>query len=190
MAGFSKKRFVNLTNVEEELTCGICLEILNEPVVVQCCRQKKKKKCIKEWMDERQTCPNDRRVLGSKSLVEPPRLIQNMISRLKICCDYTENGCKNVLVLDNLSSHLLECKFKPKNLCKDCGIPIDNGKDHDCLFNLKTLNSNLVDETSRLKNQIKQLLARISSERNKDVRKYIFSEFLIGLKPKSFPNPN
>jgi len=155
---------------EEELTCGICLGILNKPKVVPCCRQTYCEDCITEWMDERQTCPNDRKALSSNNLVEPPRLVQNMISRLRVHCDYAKNGCKDVVKLDILSSHLLECMFKPKALCEDCGIPVDSQEDHDCLFNLRALNSSLIDENLRLKNQNERLVARMNLERNHNVR--------------------
>ena len=88
---------------DEELTCGICLEILNNPKVVQCCRQTYCNDCITEWLSENKTCPNDRQHLTIDSLVEPPRLVHNMISKLKIHCDFQSNGCEAVVILDNLA---------------------------------------------------------------------------------------
>ena len=84
MPGYEKSRFANLnSSEEEELKCGICLRILNDPMVTQYCRQTYCEGCIKQWLTGNYTCPNDRKCLSLSQLSPAPRLVINMLNKLR-----------------------------------------------------------------------------------------------------------
>ncbi|XP_054157100.1 uncharacterized protein LOC128955453 [Oppia nitens] len=88
--------------LSSELTCGICLEVVNisEPVVTQCCRRLYCRTCIQQWLTgntgggsgngsgnaRRQQpssrCPLDRLPLTVQQLLRPPLAITNMLTVL------------------------------------------------------------------------------------------------------------
>jgi hypothetical protein len=154
MSGYSKQRFVGLSkNEDEELTCGICLEILKKPTVVQCCRQTFCSDCITEWLSSHDTCPHDRQYLTEDELLEPPRLVQNLISKLRIHCKFQNSGCDSIVELEKLEDHELNCGFNPNKFCDTCDFIIHLGEEHDCLTNLMATKLSLVDEISRLRGE-------------------------------------
>jgi hypothetical protein len=138
MPGFDKNRFVDLRSEEEdEFSCGICHDILAKPVVVPCCRQIYCEDCINEWLNVHQTCPNDRSLLNKNGLTQPPIIVQNLLAKLKIRCDYEKDGCDHVSQLENLTTHLTKyCSFNPDRKCRDCGALKDENIEHNCIQNL------------------------------------------------------
>ncbi len=154
MPGFSKQRFVGLSeNEDEELTCGICLEIFNKPMVVQCCRQTYCNNCITEWLRDNNSCPNDRQNLTEEKLMEPPRFVQNLISKLRIYCKNRNSGCDSIITLENLDDHESSCQFSPDNSCDICKLDVIPGEEHDCITHLLAMNMSLNDEISRLRKE-------------------------------------
>ncbi|CAG2183010.1 unnamed protein product [Oppiella nova] len=78
MAGYERERTVDLSDLErDELSCSICQDLLNRPVVAQCCLQMFCKDCIHNWLDSSNTCPYDRKPLSVRELCRPPRLRSN-----------------------------------------------------------------------------------------------------------------
>jgi hypothetical protein len=56
-----------------------------------------------------------------------------MLGKLTIRCKYEENGCQQILLLDNLSLHENSCDFREK-LCDKCFcVLLEN---HDCVQSL------------------------------------------------------
>ena len=135
----------------DEFTCGICHDILMEPMVSDCCRQTYCKNCIEQWLTNNNSCPNDRSLLTTNELSEAPRMVYNVLGNIKMKCRFYENGCDVIVKLSKFEDHLKSCQF---NKCKKCGSNID--KEHDCLEVLK-------DENQRLSLEINQL--RIENER-------------------------
>jgi len=165
MPGYDKSRFVNLSKTEhDELTCGICFEILNNPIVVPCCRHTYCYHCIIEWLNNNTSCPNDRTRLIRSELYHPQRLVLNLLAKLQIHCDFHSKGCDTVIDLEFLSSHVLNCKFNPERKCIECGLKMGE-ESHHCLDNLKSLNSSLNNEIIELKNEIQKLKKDIESLR-------------------------
>jgi E3 ubiquitin-protein ligase NRDP1 len=151
MPGYSRLRFVRLSEIEsEEFTCGICLEIFKKPMVVQCCRQTYCNDCITEWLTKNEICPNDRQRLTEDGLLEPPRFVQNLISKLRIHCKFQNSGCDSIVELEKLEDHELNCGFNPNKFCDKCDFIIHLGEEHDCLTNLMATKLSLVDQISRL----------------------------------------
>ncbi|RWS09923.1 E3 ubiquitin-protein ligase NRDP1-like protein [Dinothrombium tinctorium] len=104
--GYEPSRFVNLGDFSDDLSCPICLGIFREPVTTTC-RHVFCKNCIKMWSMKSMTCPVDRRKLTK--LHKPPILIENMINKLLIKCDYEEFGCEEIIELPLLEQHLKCC---------------------------------------------------------------------------------
>jgi len=149
--GYEITRFPD--KVDDEFKCGICLNVLEKPVLGPCghvfCLL-----CINIWLDSspnvqirspnsmhiltRGTCPVDRKELYKDDLLNASLPFRALIGRLLVECDFEEHGCKAVVKLCNLKQHLKECSFNPdqyipcQNGCK-CSLP----SKYDCLKEVK-----------------------------------------------------
>ena len=133
MPGHDKSRVVQLDEVElDEFLCGICQDILNSPLTTNCCRQSFCKDCIEQWLQQQNTCPNDRKPLTRSGLTEAPRLVHNLINDLKIRCEF--DGCDEIFKIGTIKQHLDMCQF---NKCSTCYHVL--GKDHDCIEILRKI---------------------------------------------------
>src|SRR5438128_199405 len=102
MPGYDISRFEGLTE-EEDLTCSICHCIFREPCVAPCCGHSFCKDCIADWLRNNNTCPFDRKRLLVDNLQEPQRIPKNFLGKLKIRCDYEQDGCMEIVRLENLA---------------------------------------------------------------------------------------
>ncbi|CAG2106027.1 unnamed protein product, partial [Medioppia subpectinata] len=141
MPGFSVERFPELSGEErDDYTCSICQEIFNTPVTTTCCRQLFCEDCITQWLRTNTTCPYDRKQLTRSGLSQPPRLVVNTLNRFKIQCDHWAKGCREVIKLELLPQHTVNCRYnKPK--CVKCQLyqtPV-----HDCIAALLHENNEL-----------------------------------------------
>jgi len=48
--------------------------------------------------------------------VEAPLLVQNIIAKLLIHCDYRDKGCDKIVKVENLEQHKADCKFRPNQV--------------------------------------------------------------------------
>lgn len=153
--GYEITRFED--EVDEELICTICGQVLESPVQIRQCEHCFCGSCVNEWFKHQQVCPVDRNpVTPIEDLVQPPRILRNLLSRLKISCENKEFGCTVVVRLDTLVSHHNECQYNPKRPVpceRGCGlvVPLDEVPQHNCVQELhKLLNqkSERVDELS------------------------------------------
>lgn len=114
--------------------CSICREVLNDPV--QCraghifCRS-----CVREWLRNHKNCPECRIDLSMDSLSDA-LLIRNHLNSHTVLCKTvidSAGACKWTGQLQELETHLSVCEF---NNCPHCGqhIIIDTLTDHirDC----------------------------------------------------------
>ena len=158
MPGFDRYRIVGSTDTElDEFTCAICLGMFNNPMVTQCCRQTYCKECIREWVSQHKTCPNDRKTLTKKGLRPVPRVMINLLENMKIKCDHEMDGCQQVIRIRDLNQHLTVCDYRPNQLCKTCGLLKESVSTHNCIEALllekqrtDTKYLNLLDENSLL----------------------------------------
>lgn len=139
--GFDVGRFQG--NVDEELICPICSGVLEHPVQAPKCEHAFCAACIMEWLSCKASCPVDRIAISSE-LQPVPRILKNLLARLVISCDYAACGCKQMVKLEVLQSHVQDCEHNPERpvLCElGCGlvIPKDNVKDHNCVQELRSL---------------------------------------------------
>jgi hypothetical protein len=58
------------------------------------------------------TCPIDRRMITSAQLQPVPRVVSNLLSRLKIRCSNARRACKATAKLAGYPFHWKECDFR------------------------------------------------------------------------------
>lgn len=143
--GFEITRFDE--EVDEDLLCPICSGVLEEPLQATQCEHAFCNTCIHDWLERQSTCPIDRGQLAARQLKPVPRILKNLLARLKIRCSNRELGCESVVKLESLSSHLNECEFNPKKptVCdKGCSLtmPKDELPNHNCVRELRVLLTN------------------------------------------------
>ncbi|XP_071941330.1 E3 ubiquitin-protein ligase NRDP1-like [Antedon mediterranea] len=149
--GFEVHRFEG--DVDEELICPICSGVLEEPVQAPQCEHAFCSACIQEWLSRQHTCPVDRNPITPQQLKPVPRILRNLLARLRIACDNVLFGCKKIVKLDTLTQHLDECEHNPKRpvQCESgCGmvIPKDELVDHNCVKELRHLIKEQQDKLS------------------------------------------
>ena len=127
--GYEESRFE--TKVDENLRCVICTEVLKDPV--QCRRNEHHfcKNCIMKHLKYSQTCPTCQDPLTIDTLVKPQRFLANTLSSLKISCDNVERGCRKVVELGLLKTHVVNCYFSPVPCSNDQCDEIINRRDKE-----------------------------------------------------------
>jgi hypothetical protein len=81
-----------------------------------------------------------------------------MLGKLKIRCIYDKNGCKEILLLDNLENHEKICRFD-KAFCEKCFCNLS--LDHNCIESLLQSKQNLIESNNQLiedNNKLKEKL--------------------------------
>ena len=109
--GYDESRFEKA--VDDHFHCSICYNVLKEPVM---CRNNEHlfcRDCITEHLNTNShTCPECNEDLTVETL-RPSRLVSNILSELKIKCDYSHRGCQEYIRLEELDSHVENCGFAP-----------------------------------------------------------------------------
>ena len=128
--GYDVSRFEK--DVDENFHCSICYNVLKEP---RTCRNNDHifcLACISQHLKvNSQACPECNEHLSVDTL-RRPRVVNNMLSKLKINCDYASRGCPEFTCLEDLESHVANCGYAPV-LCSnaECGMEISqHGKVH------------------------------------------------------------
>ena len=154
MPGHDKSRIVGLDQDQlEHFVCGICEDVLNDPIVTQCCRQSYCRQCIDEWLKDGMTCPNDSSAIAMGELREVPSFVVNFINKLRIKCKSYKKGCDVVVNIEDYVEHCENCIYSYCNIC-GCKAP---RHDHVCIDFLIDDNINLMEELDRCKNEITSL---------------------------------
>ena len=109
--GYEDERFE--TKVDHNLHCIICREVLKDSV--QCRRNEHHfcRNCIIEHLRHSQNCPTCKDPLTVETLVRPQRFLANTLASLKISCDNAQRGCRAVMELGSLNTHVASCGFSP-----------------------------------------------------------------------------
>ena len=115
--GYEDQRFE--TKVDENLHCIICREVLKDPV--QCRRNEHHfcRNCITKHLKHSPKCPTCKDPLTVQTLARPQRFLANTLSCLKISCDNSERGCRKVVELGSLATHVASCGFSPMPCSND-----------------------------------------------------------------------
>ncbi|CAG2168504.1 unnamed protein product [Oppiella nova] len=171
MSGFDKTRVVGVSDEElDEYTCGICLQVFVNPVVTQCCQQSYCSECINGWLSDNNTCPNDRKSLSREGVGPAPRVLVNLLNKMKVKCDFYLKGCESVVKMCELLQHLDYCDYSERQKCKTCELPIDGNTQHNCIDNLLIQNQSLRNDNQRLEAEVNKLsMNRVISLARKDL---------------------
>ena len=109
--GYDDSRFEKA--VDHHFHCSVCFNVLKDPMM---CRNNEHlfcRDCITEHLSTNShTCPECNEDLTVETL-RRARVISNIISDLKIKCDYSQRGCQESIRLDELDSHVENCGFAP-----------------------------------------------------------------------------
>ncbi|CAB4001594.1 RING finger 151-like [Paramuricea clavata] len=113
--------------VGHTLHCGICLNVLKDPVS---CRHNEHlfcRACITIHLMNFQTCPSCMEPLTVESLRQAPRTVTNLLSELKIHCQFFDRGCRQFVELGDLERHVTDCGFAPA-VCSNEGCQLEVNK--------------------------------------------------------------
>ncbi|CAB4001593.1 RING finger 151-like [Paramuricea clavata] len=113
--------------VGHTLHCGICLDVLKDPVS---CRHNEHlfcRACITIHLMNFQTCPSCMEPLTVESLRQAPRTVTNLLSELKIRCQFFDRGCGKFVELGDLERHVTDCGFAPA-VCSNEGCQLEVNK--------------------------------------------------------------
>ena len=109
--GYDDSRFEKA--VDDHFHCSVCYNVLKDPVM---CRNNEHlfcRDCITEHLNTNShTCPECNEDLTVETL-RRARVISNILSGLKIKCDYSHRGCQESIRLEELDSHVENCGFAP-----------------------------------------------------------------------------
>ena len=151
--GLDVDRVIEQDAVHSHLKCSICMDVLENPLQAPCqhtfCKQ-----CISQWLNRgNNTCPEDRQKL-SLSELKPPRVIQDLLTKLTIRCKNHKEGCR-------LLSRYEDMKKLIEHEANDCSTGNNSYRKENEI--LKQKNKELENE---LKNLRKSLLDAEKSKRD------------------------
>ena len=114
--------------VSQTFHCGICMNVLKDPVS---CRHNEHlfcRACITIHLMNFQTCPSCMEPLTVESLRQAPRTVTNLLSELKIRCQFFDRGCGQFVELGDLERHVTDCGFAPA-VCSNEGCQLEVNKE-------------------------------------------------------------
>ena len=104
------------------IKCGVCMNVLCNPQLTECCGRNVCHPCIKETISTDGPCPLAK--CGKPHVkVSFNRKCRNDIDERKVCCSSKDNGCQWIDKLERLEKHLMECEFI-EDVCIYCGVHV------------------------------------------------------------------
>ena len=177
--GYDESRFEK--DVDENFHCSICYNVLKEP---RTCRNNEHifcLACISQHLKvNSETCPECSEHLSVDTL-RRLRVMDNMLSKLKINCDYASRGCPEFTCLEGLETHVVNCGYAPV-LCSnaECGIEINKqDKVHHetgcCEHRRVTCQDcgQIQEDVRMLKESFRELDEKVETAVNRVVEKYM-----------------
>ena len=195
--GYEDCRFEK--DVDENLHSSICYNVLKEP---RMCRNNEHLfclDCITEHLRvNSQTCPECNEHLSVDTL-RRARVVNNILSKLKINCDRASRGCPEFICLEELKTHDATCGYAPV-LCSnaECGMVINKQekvrhetevceyrrvKCHDCgqiqkdvqtlKRHLLEINENVKTTNKKMRNnhdKMKEVVGKLQDQITKEVK--------------------
>ncbi|KAG1108283.1 hypothetical protein G6F42_016043 [Rhizopus arrhizus] len=132
-----------------ELLCGICSDILEDPMQVHCPEDHMFcSKCIACHVEQQSNCPICTTPLD-KNTFQVSKFVTRQVGRLRIKCAYSENGCPWQGLLSD--QHISECEYQPctcPNADKGCNVTNLNKSNmqhhlESCLYQTMTCPNNM-----------------------------------------------
>ena len=122
--GYEDERFEHV--VSQTLHCIICTHVIKDPVMCQRNEHLFCRACITIHLINFPTCPVCMESLTVETLRQAPRTIMNLLSELKIRCEFFDRGCEKFVQLRNLERHVADCGFAPAVCCnKGCQLEVN-----------------------------------------------------------------
>jgi len=102
--------------LKDYITCGICLDILLNPICCRNCKKKYCKNCIFRYKinNNQNKCPNCRQ---NFEIIEIDHTTKDILNDIKLKCYFYKKGCKELLIYDNFIKHINICE-KGEYKCK------------------------------------------------------------------------
>lgn len=111
-------KLVNKPPIELQTECSICLQLLRDPEMVNCCGYKFCKSCISPILRRRKPCP----LCGERNITTmADRQLQRTLNGLQVHCLYAESGCDWEGKLGALERHLNR-DYTQENWLEGCGF--------------------------------------------------------------------
>lgn len=110
------KDYFNQINNQQILTCCICDELLNDPLMCSKCQTSFCKHCINSWLSKSKICPMQ---CQNSQYVEVSKVLKSIMDGLIIKCEL----CGEQTTLFKYPKHSQTCS-KPK--CFNCGSEVNN----------------------------------------------------------------
>ena len=131
--GYEDERFEQI--VSQTLHCIICTNVIKDPVMCQRNEHLFCRACITIHLMNFPTCPTCMEPLTVETLRQASRTVMNLLSELKIRCEFFDRGCGKFVQLGDLERHVADCGFAPA-VCSNEGCELEVNK-HD-LFHHET----------------------------------------------------
>lgn len=168
--------------IKDEITCNICMMILDNPKQCNNCQNLFCENCILDWSKKKNICPFK---CSNFKIVDSGRIVKNMLSKIQFNCV----SCDKEINYDAFIEHSSKCASIKKIKCPIC----DNSDiPETCIdeYNKKLIqdNKNKYEfEIRRLKDQLstfENMISKIQSSNNNN------NDLLISNKTSSsFGNP-
>ncbi|CAF1927214.1 unnamed protein product [Rotaria magnacalcarata] len=113
----SNERIINISPIDDEYLCPICVHLLWKPVECQNCQRVFCKNCIDKCLKEKpNVCPLCQHYQEKRC----SPLLYALLCKFKIVCENKHNGCDDILPYESLEKHQQEqCQYQMK-ICRGC----------------------------------------------------------------------
>ena len=125
VTGYEDERFQH--PVGQSLHCNICTNVIRDPVM---CRENEHvfcRACITRYLMNYQRCPTCMEPLTVDTLKQASRGVRNLLSELKIRCEFFDRGCGEFIELGDLERHVRDCGYAPA-VCSNEGCELEVNK--------------------------------------------------------------
>ena len=123
--GYEDERFEHV--VSQTLHCIICTNVIKDPVMCQRNEHLFCRACITIHLMYSSTCPTCMEPLTVETLRQASRTVMNLLSELKIRCEFFDRGCRKFVQLGDLERHVADCGFAPA-VCSNEGCQLEVNK--------------------------------------------------------------
>ena len=123
--GYEDERFEQI--VSQTLHCIICTNVIKDPVMCQRNEHLFCRACITRHLVNFHTCPTCMEPLNVETLRQASRTVVNLLSELRIRCEFFDRGCGKFVQLEDLERHVADCGFAPA-VCSNEGCQLEVNK--------------------------------------------------------------
>ena len=130
MATCTSEDLEYVEKVPQELICSICIRVLCEPHLVNCCEKPFCKDCLETWLEDNTSCPHCRCSGFSYMLMKQTH---RKAGEVKVYCPNKHHGCKAELKISEYQNHLSTanhkgCAYVELDCPNNCSAKVVRGK--------------------------------------------------------------